>query len=53
MKVKKEIVTFRQGSLNAESLRLAPERLAEWLDECRDIVLLDTRNAYESRLGTF
>jgi UPF0176 protein len=53
VKLKKEIVTFRQGSLAAPSPHLPPEELAQWLDEGRDVILLDTRNAYESRLGTF
>jgi UPF0176 protein len=53
VKLKKEIVTFRQGSSETKSPHLAPEVLAKWLDEGREVVLLDTRNAYESRLGTF
>ncbi len=53
IKLKKEIVTFRQGAPGGTAPRLAPERLAQWLDEGRDVVLLDTRNRYESRLGSF
>jgi UPF0176 protein len=53
IKRKAEIVTFRQDAPRAASRRLAPAELRAWLDEGRDFVLLDTRNAYEARLGTF
>ena len=33
--------------------RLAPQELKRWLDEGRDIVLLDTRNQFEVELGSF
>jgi len=32
---------------------LSPETLARWLEEGRDVTLLDTRNAYEVASGTF
>jgi UPF0176 protein len=32
---------------------IAPNILKQWLDEKRDITLLDTRNDYEVRFGTF
>lgn len=54
VKVKKEIVTFHQEvepSLN--SPHLLPNDLKKWIDEGRDFILLDTRNEYEYRLGTF
>lgn len=53
VKLKKEIVTFRQNVTASAAPRVSPEELAAWLDEGREVVLLDTRNAYESRLGTF
>jgi UPF0176 protein len=53
VKLKKEIVTFRQDLPPAPTRRIAPGTLARWLDEGRDVVLLDTRNVYEVRLGTF
>lgn len=53
VKLKKEIVTFRQDPCATTAPHLAPAELARWFEEKRDFVLLDTRNAYESRLGTF
>ena len=56
VKIKKEIITFRQPDLNVLGMRapaLAPEELKQWLDEKRDITLLDTRNEYEISMGTF
>lgn len=56
IKLKKEIVTFRQPAVSPPpkaASRLAPRELALWIAEKRDLVLLDTRNAYESALGTF
>ena len=32
---------------------IAPEKVAQWLNEGRDITLLDTRNTYEIESGTF
>ncbi len=33
--------------------KLAPQELKRWLDEGRDLVLLDTRNQFEVDVGTF
>jgi predicted sulfurtransferase len=33
--------------------RLAPRELKRWLDEGREVVLLDTRNQFEVALGSF
>ena len=33
--------------------RVAPRELQRWLDEGRDVTLLDTRNDYEVRMGAF
>ena len=32
---------------------IAPQELKAWLDQNRDIILLDTRNTYEIKCGTF
>lgn len=54
IKLKREIVTFRvEGVRPTEAPRLAPAELARWFGEGRDFVMLDTRNAYEYRLGSF
>ncbi len=56
IKLKKEIVTFRVPALSpprAPSPRMAPEELARWYEEGRDFIVLDTRNTYEAKLGSF
>ena len=57
VKLKEEIITFRQGEavapLQARAPEIAPSTLKQWLDENRDITLLDTRNDYEFRFGAF
>lgn len=57
VKVKDEIITFNQpDSIPNEATRAAsvtPETLKQWLDEHKDLTLLDTRNDYEYRFGTF
>ncbi len=62
IKHKPEIVTMRKPCViparAARAPAIAPERLAAWLaqghdDEGRDVVLLDTRNAFEFEQGTF
>ncbi|EKD72670.1 MAG: pseudouridine synthase, RluA family [uncultured bacterium] len=56
VKLKKEIITFRQSDVRPEAeaaTALAPEKFKQWLDEGRDITVLDTRNDYEVRFGTF
>ena len=56
IKIKKEIITFRKPDVDVSNMRapsLPPKVLKEWLDEGRDIVLLDTRNDYEVEAGTF
>jgi len=56
VRLKKEIIAFGVDSINPcehTSPKLAPETLKQWLDEGRDLVLLDTRNRYEVRQGTF
>jgi UPF0176 protein len=68
VKIKKEIIPVGAGGVlevetqhgptrvepvaNA-SPKIKPTELKQWLDEGRDITLLDTRNVYETELGTF
>ena len=56
VRIKKEIIAFGvEGIAPARktSPKLAPAILKQWLDEGREITLLDTRNDYEVKLGTF
>lgn len=54
IKLKKEIVTFRvEGVPATEAPRISPAELSAWYEEGRDFVIVDTRNEYEYRLGTF
>ncbi len=56
VRLKKEIIAFGIDGidpLNAPSQKISPQELKQWLDEGRPVTLLDTRNDYEVRLGTF
>ena len=56
IKLKQEIITLRQPEVDAVTHRaphLSPTVFKQWLDEKRDITVLDTRNDYEVRFGTF
>lgn len=56
VKIKKEIITMRCPDIRPELGRapsIAPEEFKLWLDENRDITILDTRNDYEVECGTF
>jgi UPF0176 protein len=56
VKIKREIIAFGVPGLpigEGNTQRLSPQELKAWLDEGRDLVLLDTRNDYEIKLGTF
>ncbi len=56
VKIKKEIIPFGVSGIRPSRLtsaRLHPSELKRWLDEKREVVLLDTRNDYEVELGTF
>ena len=56
VRLKKEIIAFGVEGINpAErtSPKLAARELKQWLDEGRPVTLLDTRNDYEVKLGTF
>jgi UPF0176 protein len=56
VKIKKEIITLRVPGLDPAGKRaptVTPVELKRWLDEGREVVLLDTRNAFEVDAGTF
>lgn len=57
VKLKQEIIPLGKPEIQPAchtSPALAPQTLKEWLDAGRDdFILLDTRNDYEVRLGTF
>ncbi len=55
-KVKEEIVTFRVPDFSLAKTPapyLKPEELAAWYEQGEDFLILDTRNEFEVRLGTF
>ncbi len=56
VKIKREIVAFGVEGIDptlASSPKLSPTTLKSWLDEGRQVTLLDVRNNYEVSLGTF
>ena len=56
VKLKQEIIAFGVEGINPArytSPRLPAKELKRWLDEGRPVTLLDTRNTYEVKLGTF
>ncbi|MAK78299.1 MAG: sulfurtransferase [Euryarchaeota archaeon] len=56
IRLKNEIISLGLDSIRpAESTgeTITPTEFKNWLDEGRDIVVLDTRNDYEVRLGAF
>jgi UPF0176 protein len=57
VKLRKEIITLRQGDVaplhDNRAPDISPEELKQWLDENRDFTLLDTRNDFEYRYGSF
>lgn len=56
VRLKKEIISFGMESIrpaNYTSPKIAATELKRWLDEGRAVTLLDTRNDYEVKLGTF
>jgi UPF0176 protein len=56
VKIKKEIIAFGVEGIDPArqpTPKLPPRTLKQWLDEGRPVTLLDTRNDYEVRLGTF
>lgn len=56
VRLKNEIIAFgieEALPLKRTSPKLTPAELKQWLDEGRPVTLLDTRNDYEVKLGTF
>src|SRR3990167_7188118 len=56
VKIKKEIITINHPGIHPEQTRapsVSPEMLKRWLDEKREVMLLDTRNDFEINHGTF
>jgi len=56
VRIKKEIIAFGVPGIDPAqrtSPKLAPRQLKAWLDQGRRVTLLDTRNDYEVKLGTF
>lgn len=56
VKLKQEIITFRLPEIRPEIQRapaISPQQFKQWLDEGRELTILDTRNDYEIELGTF
>lgn len=56
VRIKREIIAFGVPGIDPAqrtSPKLSPRQLKTWLDEGRPITLLDTRNDYEVKLGTF
>ncbi len=56
VRIKKEIIAFGVEGIHPArrtSPKLTAGTLKQWLDEGRKITLLDTRNDYEIKLGTF
>ncbi|MBS2034727.1 pseudouridine synthase [bacterium] len=52
VRLKKEIIAFGIP-VPRTAPRVSPRELKQWLDEGRPLTLLDTRNDYEVRMGTF
>lgn len=56
VKIKKEIVAFGVPGVDPArrpAPKISARELKRWLDEGRPLTLLDTRNEYEVRMGTF
>jgi UPF0176 protein len=56
VRIKKEIIAFGVDGIQPAvhtSPRISARTLKQWLDEGRSVTLLDTRNDYEVKLGTF
>ncbi|KAG1692650.1 hypothetical protein DVH05_025129 [Phytophthora capsici] len=57
VKIKKEVISMGLKEVNPAvdglAAHISAEEFKEWLDDRKDMVVLDTRNDYEVRLGTF
>ncbi|NNE35968.1 MAG: sulfurtransferase [Rhodothermales bacterium] len=56
VKIKREIIAFGREEIRpavSTSSRVRSNELKQWIDEGRELLLLDTRNDYEVELGSF
>jgi UPF0176 protein len=56
VKVKKEIVTFRQLGIDVprdKAPYVKPAEFRKWLESDNEMILIDTRNDFEVQMGTF
>lgn len=56
VKIKDSIISFDSDDIHPNELTgtyVSPQTLKEWLDNNMEIVLLDTRNTYETEMGAF
>ncbi len=56
VKLKREIITFHQPDFDRtahSAPQLAASELKKWYDEGREFIIVDTRNDFEYRVGTF
>jgi predicted sulfurtransferase len=56
VRLKKEIIAFDQKGIDPKSNPapyIEPEELKKWYDQNKDFIILDTRNDYEVKIGTF
>ena len=56
VKLKKEIISLGREDINPRELtgaRIAPKDFQSMLDNGEDVIVLDTRNEYETRVGLF
>ncbi len=57
IKIKPEIITLRDANINltqpTTGKYLSPSEFKQWLDAKKDMLILDTRNAFEMEYGTF
>lgn len=56
VKIKNEIITMKRDDIRPKEQagpHISPQEFKKWLDENRDIYILDTRNDYEIEYGKF
>ena len=56
IRLKEEIVTMGVKNIKAPSVpenTISPQELKQWYDEGKEFTILDTRNVYETKIGTF
>jgi predicted sulfurtransferase len=56
VKIKKEIIPFGMPEISPAknpAPRLSPQELKSWYEQGKEMVILDTRNSFEAKVGTF